>query len=160
MQKRNIINYFFIIIIFLIDRLSKFLIIEFAKNDINFDLYLTNFLSLKLIWNEGIAFGLLSFDDKLIYYGITFVILFVVIIIFFMLAKSSGIQRLSLILIIGGATGNLFDRLYYMAVPDYIDFHYGNFHWFIFNVADIFISVGVVILIFYEILSKKKNENY
>ena len=139
--------------------MSKFSIIKLAKNNDQLDLYLTDFLSLKLIWNEGIAFGLLSFNDKLIYNIVTSIILIVITIIFFMLIKSNGVQRFSLILIIGGALGNLFDRLYYSAVPDYIDFHYGSFHWFIFNVADIFITLGVSILIFYEMLLKKKNEN-
>ena len=159
MYKKNFYSFVLIIFIFIIDRLSKFSIIKLAKNNDQIDLYLTNFLSLKLIWNEGIAFGLLSFNDKLIYNIVTSIILIVITIIFFMLIKSNGVQRFSLILIIGGALGNLFDRLYYSAVPDYIDFHYGSFHWFIFNVADIFITLGVSILIFYEMLLKKKNEN-
>jgi signal peptidase II len=159
MYKKNFYSFLLIIFIFIIDRLSKFSIIKLAKNNDQLDLYLTDFLSLKLIWNEGIAFGLLSFNDKLIYNIVTSIILIVITIIFFMLIKSNGVQRFSLILIIGGALGNLFDRLYYSAVPDYIDFHYGSFHWFIFNVADIFITLGVSILIFYEMLLKKKNEN-
>ena len=72
-----------------------------------------------------------------------------------MIIKSDGFKKYSLLMILGGALGNIFDRIFYGAVPDFIDFHVGNFHWFIFNVSDIFITSGVIIMILIEIFSKK-----
>ena len=73
-----------------------------------------------------------------------------------MIMKNDGIKKYSLLMILGGALGNLYDRISFQAVPDFIDFHIGNFHWFIFNVSDIFISVGVFSLIFLELVDNKK----
>ena len=72
------------------------------------------------------------------------------------LFQNQNYKAYFLILILGGSTGNLFDRLYYSAVPDFIDFHINNFHWFIFNLADIYISIGIICLIIDEIFVKKK----
>ena len=76
--------------------------------------------------------------------------------------KSKGFEKFSFIMIIGGSFGNIFDRIFYSAVPDFIDININNFHWFIFNVADIFITLGIICLISIEILGNKKfkNENY
>jgi len=114
-------------------------------------------LNIHLIWNEGIAFGLFSFNEDYIYNFLTFLILMVIIFIFFMIRKSDLLRKYALLLVLGGALGNFFDRLIYKAVPDFIDFHVGNFHWFIFNVADIFITFGIFFMIIIELTSKNKN---
>lgn len=118
------------------------------------DIYLTPFLNFYLIWNKGIAFGLFSFNEKFIYNIITSLIIIVSIIVLMMAAKSEGFKRVSLLFVLGGAIGNLFDRVYYSAVPDFIDFHIRDFHWFIFNVADMFITLGIICLILGEIFVK------
>ena len=120
---------------------------------------LTSFLNLNLIWNDGIAFGLLSFNESFGYNLITIIICLVILFLAMMLINADKISRISLILILGGAFGNLFDRLYYSAVPDFIDFYFKGFHWFIFNVADIFITLGVFCLIYVEIIKKNKINN-
>ena len=77
-----------------------------------------------------------------------------------MLSKSNGIKKFSLMMILGGAIGNIYDRIFYKAVPDFLDFHIGNFHWFIFNVADIFITLGVIFMIIIEITGNNKNKKH
>ena len=109
-----------------------------------------------MIWNEGIAFGLFSFDEKIYYNLLTFLIIVVTLIILWMIVKTEKIEKLAFMMIFGGSLGNIFDRLIYFAVPDFIDFHVKNFHWFIFNVADIFITVGVILLIYNELFLRKK----
>ena len=115
---------------------------------------LTSFLNLNLIWNNGIAFGLFSFDEKIYYNFFTTLIILITFVILWMLLKTKKIERLAFMMIFGGSLGNIFDRLFYSAVPDFIDFHIKNFHWFIFNVADIFISLGVILLIYLEFFKK------
>ena len=161
MLKKHLIDFSIIIFIFLIDRVSKLLIIGLPETYEQYGISVTSFLNFNLIWNEGIAFGLFSFDEKFYYNLITiFICLIILIIICFML-KSKGFEKISFLLIIGGSLGNIYDRIYYSAVPDFIDIHFNNYHWFIFNVADIFITLGILSLICIEIFgSKKKNENY
>ena len=151
-------NLLIILIIFLLDRLSKIYILKLAELEKPLDIYLTPYLNLYLIWNKGIAFGLFSFNEAYIYNLISIVILIVILVVLVMLKKAEGIKKYSLIFVFGGSLGNFFDRIYYSAVPDFIDFHINNFHWFIFNLADIFISLGVVLLIMSEITSNKKND--
>jgi|TARA_Y100000389_G_scaffold200834_1_gene242134 signal peptidase II len=155
MVKKKFFNFFFILTIFFIDRLSKFLIIEYSEKLGDDNLFESSFLNFNLIWNDGIAFGLLSFDQKNYYNFITFIIILITLIILWMIIKTKKIEKLGFMMIFGGSLGNIYDRLYYSAVPDFIDLHINNFHWFIFNVADIFISLGVFMLIYYEILLKK-----
>ncbi len=155
MVKKKFFNFFFILTIFFIDRLSKFLIIEYSDKLGDGNLLESSFLNFNLIWNDGIAFGLLSFDHKNYYDFITFIIILITLIILWMIIKTKKIEKLGFMMIFGGSLGNIYDRLYYSAVPDFIDLHINNFHWFIFNVADIFISLGVFILIYYEIFLKK-----
>ena len=155
MVKKKFFNFFFILTIFFIDRLSKFLIIEYSQKLGDDNLFESSFLNFNLIWNDGIAFGLLSFDQKNYYNFITFIIILITLIILWMIIKTKKIEKLGFMMIFGGSLGNIYDRLYYSAVPDFIDLHINNFHWFIFNVADIFISLGVFMLIYYEILLKK-----
>ena len=159
MLKKHLLDFSIIIFIFLIDRVSKLLIISSPETYEQYGISVTSFLNLNLIWNEGIAFGLFSFDEKLYYNFLTIFICLITLVIIWLMFKSSGFEKLSYIMIIGGSLGNIFDRIFYSAVPDFIDFHINNFHWFIFNVADIFISLGVILLICLEIFKNKKNEN-
>ena len=153
-SKTSFINLTIIFSIFLLDRLSKLYIIYLDKINNGSEIYQSKFLNIYLIWNEGIAFGLFSLDDKHLYNTLTLIILIVIIIILYLVATNKGFKRYSLIFILGGAIGNFFDRIYYKAVPDFIDFHIGNFHWFIFNVSDIFITVGVICMITLELINK------
>ena len=149
-------NFFLILSIFCLDRFTKIYVINFNEKNYGSDLYSSKFLNISLIWNEGIAFGLFSFSDKFFYHILTFLIGVVILIILIMLNKSEGLKKYSLLMILGGALGNFYDRIFFEAVPDFIDFHVENFHWFIFNVSDIFISLGVILMIILEIISNKK----
>ena len=164
MIKKSLIKNFFIIFsIFLLDRITKLYVIFLNEKYLDPNLFNTKFLNIYLIWNEGIAFGFFSSIEKSIYNFLTFLILVIIIILIFMIIRSEGLKKYSLLLIIGGAIGNFFDRIFYKAVPDFIDFHVGDFHWFIFNIADIFISIGVILMILLEIIGKnniKKYEKY
>ena len=157
--KKILLNLLALIFIFALDRISKLYIIKLAEINNSVDIYLSSYLNLNLIWNKGIAFGMLSFDESAIYNFITILIIIVNFIILIMIVRSNDIKCYFWIFILGGSMGNLFDRLYYYAVPDFIDFHINRFHWFIFNVADIFISLGVICLIFVEIFLNKKSKN-
>ena len=156
LRKSFIISSLLVFSIFLLDRLSKIYVIYLDKKFLGSELLSSKFLNIRLIWNEGIAFGLLSFNESIFYNALTFLILIIILIIFFMLYKSNGIKKFSLMMILGGAIGNVYDRISYKAVPDFIDFHIGNFHWFIFNVADIFITLGVIFMIIIEITGNNK----
>ena len=162
MLKKHLLDFSLIFFIFLIDRVSKILIIDSPETYEKFGMSVTPFLNLNLIWNEGIAFGLFSFEEKLYYNLLTIFIGLITAVIIWLMFKSKGFEKLSFMMIIGGSLGNIFDRVFYSAVPDFIDIHINNFHWFIFNVADIFISLGILCLISIEILGNKKfkNENY
>ena len=157
--QRILLYLFTLILIFFLDRISKIYILNLAELNNSVDVYLSSFLNLYLIWNKGIAFGLLSFEENLIYNLITLLISIINIVIVFLIIKIEDIRAYFLILILGGSLGNLFDRVYYASVPDFIDFHIGNFHWFIFNVADIFITLGIICLILAEIFLNKKVKN-
>jgi len=117
---------------------------------------MSKFLNIHLIWNEGIAFGLFSFQKSNLYNFLTFIIIIVILIIIFMTFKSKGLKKYSFLMILGGAIGNVFDRIIYNAVPDFIDFHIGEFHWFIFNIADVFISLGIIFMIFLELIDNNE----
>ena len=164
LSKNFFINLSFILLIFLFDRISKIYVIYLDNKLFGSEIFSSNFLNIYLIWNEGIAFGLFSFNEKIFYNILTIIILIIILIIFIMTIKSDGFKKYSLLMILGGALGNVFDRLYYQAVPDFIDFHVGDFHWFIFNFADVFISLGVFFMILLEFLGnnklKKKNEKF
>src|SRR5210317_184125 len=158
LNKNFYINLSLIFLIFISDRLSKFYIInESAKNLGNFILE-TNYLNIRLIWNEGIAFGLLSFNSRFFYNSLSILILVIILIVLYMITQSNSLKKYSLILIFSGALGNFYDRIFYHAVPDFIDFHINNFHWFIFNLADIYITLGVLFMIVLEIFDKNNYE--
>ena len=153
------INLIIIFSIFILDRLTKLYIIYLDKINSGSELFSSKFLNIYLIWNEGIAFGLLSFNENSLYNFLTLLIFIIIFVILYMISKSNGFRKYSLLMILGGASGNIADRIIYKAVPDFIDFHIGNFHWFIFNVADIFITIGVIFMICLEILaSNETNE--
>ena len=159
LNKNFYLNFSIVILIFLIDRISKFYVIHKDKLNFNSEIYSSKFLNIHLIWNEGIAFGLFSFNEDYLYNFLTFLIFIVIIFIIFMIRKSDPLRKYALLLVLGGALGNFFDRLIYKAVPDFIDFHVGNFHWFIFNVSDIFITVGIILMILFEIINKPESTN-
>ena len=145
-----------IITIFFFDRATKMYLLNLQADGTNIDFYIYPFLNFYLVWNTGIGFGLASMELSFYYHLLTFIILLVNIILIFFLIKSKGVYAYLFALIIGGSLGNLFDRIYYYAVPDFIDLHLGDYHWFVFNVADIFITTGIIGLILSELLMKKK----
>ena len=146
----------FIFSTFFLDRLSKIYLLNLQANGTDIDFYVFPFLNFNLVWNTGIGFGLISLETNIFYHILTLIIAAVNIVLIFFIIKSKGIYVYLLALIIGGSLGNLFDRIYYYAVPDFIDFHIGNFHWFVFNIADIFITVGIIGLMLKELLKKEK----
>ena len=145
-----------ILAIFFFDRITKIYLINLQTGGIDIDFYIYPFLNFYLVWNTGIGFGLASMETNIYYHILTTIIVIINIGLMFFLAKSKGIYTYLIALIIGGSLGNLFDRIYYYAVPDFIDLHLGNYHWFIFNVADIFITAGIIGLITVELLKKEK----
>ena len=157
--KNFFINSSLVILIFLIDRISKIYVISLDKKFLGSEIFSSNYLNIYLVWNEGIAFGLFSFDEGKFYDFLTIIITLILLIILYLIFKSKGFAKYALLMILGGALGNLFDRFFYKAVPDFIDFHIGNLHWFIFNVSDIFITLGVVGMIILEFIgNNKRNE--
>jgi len=160
-KKKIIICSSIIIAIFLLDRFTKLYVLSLVEIHNHVDIFVTSFLNIYLVWNKGIAFGLLNFEQGEIYNLITGIITIISLAILVMIIKTKDKRVYFLSFIFAGATGNLFDRLYYAAVPDFIDLHINNFHWFIFNVADIFISFGVICLILVELIFDKYliNEN-
>ena len=150
------LNSTFVLTLFCIDRFSKIYVIDLAGKTNVSEIYLTPFLNSYLVWNTGIAFGLFSFSNEFTYNLFTALILLINLIIIYLAIVTKDFRKYFFLLILGGSFGNLFDRLYYGSVPDFIDFHIGNFHWFIFNIADILITVGVICLILAELLYKKE----
>ena len=155
--KSFFLNFIILITIFLIDRISKLYILKLAEVENSVDIYVTSYLNLFLIWNKGIAFGLLSINESLIYNIITILVGLIIVVIFFVILANNNIQCYFLSLVAGGASGNFYDRIVYSAVPDFIDLHFQGFHWFVFNVADIFITVGVFCLILVELLYNNRS---
>ena len=153
---KNIICILTIISIFFLDRISKIKIVQHQLLNENSAIYLNDFLNLELIWNTGIGFGLLNLEAGIIYNLISIFISFIILVITFFLIKADLKEGFLYALIIGGAVGNLYDRAIYFAVPDFIDFHIGNYHWFTFNIADVFISMGIFGMIIKEFIFKKK----
>ena len=155
-KKKFFISSFFILLIFLFDRVSKTYVIYLNDKLLGSEIFSSKYLNIDLIWNEGIAFGLFSFSQSNLYNLITLIIVMIIFFILTLIIKSEGLERISLSMVFGGALGNLYDRIMYKAVPDFIDFHIRDLHWFIFNVADIFITLGVIMLILLELLKNKK----
>ena len=149
-------KFFVILTIFILDRVTKIYLLDLQASGEDIDFYILPFLNFYLVWNTGIGFGLIPLESNIFYHILTAIIVIVNIALIYFLIKSKSISAYLLALIIGGSLGNLFDRIYYYAVPDFIDVHFGNFHWFIFNVADIFITVGIIGLLVIELLRKEK----
>ena len=158
LSKNFYISFSIVVLIYFLDRLSKIYIIQLDNNNFGQDIFNSAYLNIVLIWNKGIAFGLLSFNESYLYNIISLIIVIIIIVLVIMSLKSLGFKRYSLLMIVGGALGNLHDRIFFNAVPDFIDFHIGNFHWFIFNVADIFISLGVFCMILVELIDNNKSD--
>ena len=159
LSKNFYISFSIVALIYFLDRLSKSYVIQLDKNNLGSDIFNSAYLNIVLIWNKGIAFGLLSFNESYLYNIISSIIAIIIIVLVIMSLKSQGFKRYSLLMIVGGALGNLHDRIFFNAVPDFIDFHIGNFHWFIFNVSDIFITLGVISMIIQELIDKDKYSN-
>tara|TARA_B100001179_G_scaffold195247_1_gene153429 strand:- start:252 stop:752 length:501 start_codon:yes stop_codon:yes gene_type:complete len=154
---KKLLIYFLIVnFIFFLDRITKIYILNLAEMNGSIDIFVNNFLNIILVWNSGIGFGLLSFEKAFIYNLITSLIIFINIIIVYLAINSNNSKSYFFVMILGGSLGNLFDRIYYSAVPDFIDLNYNNFHWFVFNVADIFITIGILCLIFVELFFNKR----
>ncbi|SVE00553.1 uncharacterized protein METZ01_LOCUS453407 [marine metagenome] len=156
--RNNLISLIFVVAIFLVDRLTKIYILNLSEGGTEVDFYIFSFLNIYLVWNSGIGFGLFSVEPNLFYNFITFLIIVINFILIYLLIKSSTKKSFLFTLILGGSLGNMYDRLYYFAVPDFIDFHLGDFHWFIFNVADIFITIGIIGLIIFELFGSNFDE--
>ena len=154
---KNFLKYFIIILfIFFIDRISKQLVINLDSNNLNSEIFSSKFFNIQLIWNDGVAFGLFASDNIFYYHSLTVFIILIILILIYFSIKTNGLEKYSFLIILGGSLGNVYDRLTYSAVPDFIDIHYQSFHWFIFNVADIFITAGVLLLIYIELVLKNK----
>ncbi len=152
LKKENIYCLIIIFFVFTIDRYSK---IGIIRNFTDTSFYLNDFLNFDLVWNTGIGFGFLSTDSSLIYNLITGIICIVIMFLIYLIVKSKTSDKILFSMILGGAMGNVYDRLTYFAVPDFIDIHYKNFHWFTFNIADIFITLGIILIILNDLLIKK-----
>ena len=148
-----------VIFIFLFDRISKIYILNVAETYGEVNIIVNSYINLILVWNSGIGFGLLSSNNLLIYNLITTLIILINLIIIYLVYSSNDIRVYLYLIILGGSLGNLFDRLYYSAVPDFIDLNYNGYHWFIFNVADIFISIGIIFLILIELIDYNTKKN-
>ena len=147
-------NFYFVslaIIIFIFDRITKQEIISKFSENVYF---INEFINFDLIWNRGIGFGLLISDSALFYNLITTLIGLIIFILIYVFLISKSTDKIVYSIIIGGAFGNFYDRVVYKAVPDFIDLHYNNFHWFIFNVADIFISFGIITMLVIGLFKK------
>ena len=158
LSKNFYISFSIVALIYFLDRFTKVYVIQLDRNNLGSDIFNSAYLNIILIWNKGIAFGLLSFSESDLYNIISLIIAIIIIVLVIMSLKNQGFQRYSLLMIVGGAIGNLQDRIFFNAVHDFIDFHIGNFHWFIFNVSDIFITLGVLILILREFIFKNKDQ--
>ena len=158
LNKKFYFNLSIVLIIFFLDRITKKVVIHLNQENFGQQIFSSEYLNINLIWNQGIAFGLFSFNENNVYNILTALIALVILVILIMILKSDGFKRFSLLMIMGGALGNLYDRIFFSAVPDFFDFHVGNFHWFIFNVADIFITIGVIFMILIEFTDNNKKK--
>ena len=155
LKKQFILNSLIIFFIFFLDRLSKIYILNIVENEGIVDITINSYLNIILVWNAGIGFGLFQLDQAFAYNLITILIFLINLIIIYLLFYSDKLHKIFFSMILGGSLGNLYDRVYYSAVPDFIDLNYNGYHWFVFNVADIFITIGIFSLIFLELIKKK-----
>ena len=157
LNKKKIYLFVFILILFSVDRISKILILKNFSNNSLSEIYFNSFLNFSLVWNSGIGFGILQIEPN-IFYSIMSIIITIInlILIYWMLTSPNYLESIFISIILGGSLGNLFDRYYYSSVPDFIDLHYESFHWFTFNIADIFITIGIIGLIIIDLFKIKK----
>lgn len=156
-NKKKIYLFIFVLVLFAIDRISKILILKNFLNNSSSEIYINSFLNFSLVWNSGIGFGILQLEANIFYILISIIITVInLILIYWMLTSSNYLESIFISIILGGALGNLFDRYYYSSVPDFIDLHYESFHWFTFNIADIFITIGIIGLITIDLFKIKK----
>ena len=156
-NKKKIHLFIYVLVLFTIDRISKILILKNFLNNSLSEIYLNSFLNFSLVWNSGIGFGILQIEPNIFYSIISIIITAInLILIYWMLTSSNYLESIFISVILGGALGNLFDRYYYSSVPDFIDLHYESFHWFTFNIADIFITIGIIGLIIIDLFKIKK----
>jgi signal peptidase II len=156
-NKKKIYLFIFVLVLFVIDRISKILILKNFLNNSSSEIYINSFLNFSLVWNSGIGFGILQLEANIFYLLISIIITAInLILIYWMLTSSNYLESIFISIILGGALGNLFDRYYYSSVPDFIDLHYESFHWFTFNIADIFITIGIIGLIIIDLFKIKK----
>ena len=158
LNKQFYFNLSIILIIFFLDRITKKIVIHLNQENFGQQIFSSEYLNINLIWNQGIAFGFFSFDENYAYNILTILIVMVIFIISLMIFQNDGFKRFCLLMIMGGALGNLYDRVFFSAVPDFFDFHIGKFHWFIFNVADVFITIGVIFMILFEFIDNNKSK--
>ena len=152
--------YLFILFAVFVDQVSKYFIIEYFNINpellINDFLYEANqYLNIVIVWNKGFAFGL--FQNNIFSINILYIFLIgsvILVLIVYAYKLNQKYYFLIFGLIIGGALGNLIDRILYGAVVDFIDLHYMNLHWYVFNIADICISLGCMLLVLAEIIKK------
>ena len=157
-KKFFFINSILIFLIFILDRISKVYVLSLVEQNINQTLFISKYLNIHLIWNKGIAFGFFSFDEMYLYNMLTALIIVITLIVLIILLNSNGLRKYAMICIFGGSLGNLYDRISYSGVPDFIDLHINEFHWFIFNIADIFITLGVISMILLELFNNDKSK--
>ena len=156
-NKKKIYLFIFVLVLFTIDRVSKILILKNFLNNSSSEIYINSFLNFSLVWNSGIGFGIFQLEPNIFYLLISIIITAInLILIYWMLTSSNYLESIFISIILGGALGNLFDRYYYSSVPDFIDLHYESFHWFTFNIADIFITIGIIGLIIIDLFKIKK----
>jgi signal peptidase II len=156
-NKKKIYLFIFVLVFFTIDRISKILILKNFLNNSSSEIYINSFVNFSLVWNSGIGFGILQLEANIFYLLISIIITAInLILIYWMLTSPHYLESIFISIILGGALGNLFDRYYYSSVPDFIDLHYESFHWFTFNIADIFITVGIIGLIIIDLIKIKK----
>ena len=160
LSKKFTLSFFIILICFILDRVSKFYVISlFTKTHFNDIIYVNSYLNFILLWNKGIAFGLLQ-SEQIFYHLITAIIFSVIFFICFLILKSEKKWEIIYFsMITGGALGNFVDRIYYNAVPDFIDLHYKEFHWFTFNVADMCITIGIIFYLIFDMFKFKNADN-
>ncbi len=153
-DKSNILSFFLVFFIFFLDRFSKHQIVNYFTEN-NSVIYVNDYINLDLVWNKGIGFGLFNLESGLLYHLVSLLIFVIVLIIIYLIFNSKKVDKFFYSIVLGGALGNFYDRVTFFAVPDFIDLHYYDFHWFTFNIADIFISLGIMFLILNEIIYKK-----
>jgi len=157
LSKKKLYLFISIFILFLIDRISKILILKNFLDNSSSEIYINSFVNFSLAWNNGIGFGILQIEHTIIYIIISVIITAInLMLIYWMLSSSNYLESIFASIILGGSLGNLFDRYYYSSVPDFIDLHYESFHWFTFNIADIFISIGIIGLVIIDLFKIKK----